>query len=265
MPNKEPSVTTGWSPFATRYPDLKRDRPRTDPVYGLCIHTSGGGVLTKAKKLGKHPDLVALTYYQSATYSTHYVAGLNGFYQLTSETERVMHIGAADEKRGRTAAQVRKWYLSGEWRKELPSSFIKRWDERWGSYDGVLNSPPLLYPTTYPNSCYVAIECIPCDGYTKSLQKGARYTTAQHVWCALLACDMAERYDWPDGWFHSPRLATHEDLAPHNRITKGEGWDPGVLRKNPWFDWKFFQSWCIQGATLFKGKLGVMAEMARKV
>ena len=259
MPNEGRNVTKGWSAHATRYPDLRKDKPRTDPVFGLCIHTSGSGILKKAKKTGKHPDLVALTYYQTATYSTHYVVGLNGFYQLTSELERVQHVGMADEKRKRSPAQTRKWYLSGRWREDLPKAFVQRWDRRWTE-----RSPSHLYPSKFPNSCYVAVECIPCDGFAAPHGKG-RYTDAQHVWCAVLACDLAERHRWPQGWEASSRLAGHEDLAPHNRITKSEGWDPGGLREEPWFDWDFFYAWVNQGQTLFRGRLDIMADIARRM
>lgn len=34
----------------------------------------------------------------------------------------------------------------------------------------------------------------------------------------------------------SGRLACHEGISPLTRTSKGQGWDPGVVRAAPWFD-----------------------------
>jgi N-acetyl-anhydromuramyl-L-alanine amidase AmpD len=67
-----------------------------------------------------------------------------------------------------------------------------------------------------------------------------KYTTAQHDATAALASDIAARWGLPDKWHTSGRLATHEDISPLTRSHKGGGWDPGVLRGSPWFDWHYF-------------------------
>jgi len=37
-------------------------------------------------------------------------------------------------------------------------------------------------------------------------------------------------------------MVCHEDINPLNRTARGQGWDPGVVRTNPSFDWPYFLS-----------------------
>lgn len=241
---------SGWSELFERHPDKVKDRDRRGEVYGLCVHTSGAGVNKRAKEQGTHPDQVALDYYEDARYSTHYVIGLEGCWQLTDDMERVQHVGFTDPKRGLGASELRQFYLSGAWETELPPRFVERWKKQWPGY----KSPSHLYPSRYPNDDFVAVECIPCDGFAEPLAPGLRFTAGQHVQVAMLAVDLAERHGWPEGWWKTPRLCTHESLGPHNRLSGSNAWDPGVLRDRPWFDWE-----------LVKAQIRLMLEFKRMV
>lgn len=228
----------GWSSRYKIHPDNAKDRPRKGKVFGLCVHTSGRGVNKRAKREKKHVDEVALDYYDDAKYSTHYIVGIEDVWQLTNDFERVQHVGFSDKKRGRNAAQLRQWYLSGKWAKDLPKSFVQRWKEAWPGK----KSPSHLFPSKYPSDDFVAAEVIPCEGFAAPIAPGYLFTAAQHVSVALLAVDLSIRHNWPHGWASTSRLCTHESLGPHDRIARGQGWDPGVLRAKPYFDWSVMQA-----------------------
>ncbi len=243
----------GFSDYAQRVADLKRDRRRVGNVFGLCVHTSGSGVLRRAKKNGKDPDDIALDYYDSATYSTHFVAGHKGLYQITDVGEHVKHIGYTKGVDGRlSGAQRRRWYHSGKWAESMPE-FAKRWRRAWPGKA----SPSSLHPSKYPNADYVAIELIPAgEGFGRPMGGSLRYSLAQHIAVALVALELAEAYNWPDEFEDSGRLASHEDLGPHGRVgpagnpRDGEGWDPGRHREHPWISWPTIKEWIRVGRNM---------------
>lgn len=210
-------------PFAHQVPDHHQDRHRRGPVYGLAIHQTGRGIVGRADRENKAPKDVALEYYQGATDSTHYLCDYDGtLYQISDEDRRVPHIGVA--------AEERREYLDGSWVHDFPAAVVERWRARW---PGVA-SPQHLYPDHSPNSDYVGVEMLPLPHET---EQGLRYTPEQHVTIARLAADVAQRHGWPDGWQHSGRLITHEDVDAYGRWQHSGGWDPGVLRAAPWFRW----------------------------
>lgn len=227
----------GWSIHLDRFPDQRPDKRRKGRVRGLCLHTSGRGILKKAVG-GKTPDQAALEYYAKAKYSTHYVLGLERTWQLTNDHERISHVGYL--RPGMTAAAVKKWYSSGAWEKELPKAFVARWHAMFPEHA----SPAHLIPEGYqtPSDAFVAAELIPCTGFAEPIRPGYLYTASQHVQAAFLAVDLAARHGWERGWLTSGCVATHEALAPHDRAKAGQGWDPGILREKPWFDWEFFKA-----------------------
>lgn len=237
-------MTAGRSPLATQVRDLVADRRRTGSPWGLCVHTSGSGVVGRAEREGRHPDEVALDYYDSARYSAHYLAGWRGYYQITDDGERVQHVGFADPATGahgiggRMSARVRRqWYLGGQWRRDMPASFVQAWDRAWPGRA----SPAHLYPSTYPNDDYVAIECIPLavgEGW-----QGGRFSLSQHIVVAVCGAELAGRHGWPDGWERTSRLVGHDDVGPHSRVKRGESWDPGRHRERPWIHWPTVQAW----------------------
>lgn len=250
----------GFSEYAEQIADLVRDKRRKGPVYGLCVHTSGSGPLRRAKKTGRRPDEIALDYYDSAKYSTHFVAGHKGLYQITDAREQVSHIGYTGGIGGRmSASRRRQWYHSGQWAKAMPK-FTKRWRQAWIGR----SSPSALHPSKFPNADYVAIELLPCTlGFGLPLS-GFRYSMAQHVAVAVVALELAEAFDWPERFEFSGRLAGHEDLGPHNRVgpagrpKDGEAWDPGRHREKPWISWPSIQEWIRAGRKMGLPKLAGM-------
>lgn len=212
-------------PWAVQLPDLVEDKPRGVAVFGLCVHTSGRGVLTKARKLGISPIECALAYYQSAAYSAHYVCDYDGtLYQITADDRRVSHIGLTPEARLR--------YISGKWRRDVSGSGLDSWLQRWGTSA----SPASLYPNRYPNTDYVGVELLP-RVETLSSSKAEWYTADQHATVGKLAYDLRRRHEWPGNFALRGRLVGHEDLSPLTRWDRGGGWDPGARRLAPRFHW----------------------------
>lgn len=209
---------TNRCPFAVQIPDLVPDAPRLAPVFGLCVHTSGRGVLDLAKRKGLSPIEAALAYYQSAEFSAHYVIDYDGtVYQLTADDRRVSHIGLTPENR--------LLYLSGKWKDRVSQVGLAAWIDRWGK----TMNPAGLYPSRYPNTDYVGAECIP--------KPDASYTRHQHESVAHLGGDLMLRHGWPSNWSSTSRLVGHEDLSPLTRWDRSGGWDPGARRPSPRWRW----------------------------
>ncbi len=254
----------GFSNYAERVADLKRDKRRDGDVFGLAVHTSGSGILRRAREKGHSPDKIALDYYDSATYSTHFVAGHEGLYQLTDVREHVKHIGYTKGVDGKlSGSQRRAWYHSGKWAESMPE-FAARWRAAWPGKA----SPSSLHPGKYPNGDYVAIELIPAGlGYGRTFGESYRYSLAQHVAVALVALELAGACRWPDDFEHTGRLASHEDLGPHGRVgpagnpRDGEGWDPGRHRAEPWIAWAMIQEWIRIGRRMGIDELAGLLEV----
>jgi N-acetyl-anhydromuramyl-L-alanine amidase AmpD len=230
---KRPDVV-GRSELATADVEGQRDvADRSIPVFGIAVHCTGSGIVSKALAHGADPFEYALGYYlRPESYFAHYLIDFDGTIgQIADEHERAPHIGL-------TAAD-RDAYLSGRWKKKLPKAFVSAWTARWPQY----RSPSHLYPGRSPNNAYVGMELLVwqegCAGEPRT--PGAKYTTTQHDAAAALAADVARRWALPAGWPSSGRLACHEDISPLTRTSKGQGWDPGVLRAAPWFDWDYFE------------------------
>lgn len=229
-------MPTGLSPLATPVPPHTRDvDDRTIPVYGVAVHCTGSGIVTKALAHGADPFEYAVAYYlRPDAYFAHYLVGFDGtIAQIADEHERAPHIGlpAAD----------RAAYLGGTWKARVPKSFLTRWTKRWTARWPQYKSPSHLYPGSSPNNAYVGVEMLlwqkGCAGTPHA--PGLKYTTAQHDVIAALAADVADRWAFPAGWQATGRLACHEDVSPLSRTTASGGWDPGVVRAAPWFDWAY--------------------------
>ncbi len=217
-----------------------KDRPEgwIGNVYGLVVHTTGSGLPAKAKDKGTHYHDEAIAHY-TKNHGTHYICDYYGdLWQIANERERANGVGTKDQR-----ASVKTG-----WEDDLPPSLVNRWHERWG-HTGAEN-PLELFPTTYPNSCYVHVECIPCKFHYKgkltkaapSMTPGLRFTQDQHDAIAKLAIDVAERNGWPDGWWITGRFVCHEDISPITRHDRNGGWDIGVMRAKPYFDWDYVVS-----------------------
>lgn len=220
--------------FATQIRDLVPDAPRGGPVRGLCVHTSGRGVVDRAAKERVPAIEVALAFYQRAEFSAHYVVDYDGaLYQITADDRRVQHVGLE--------AEDRLAYLDGTWLRRVSPAAAKLWRARWPFH----RSPAHLYPSRAPNTDFVAVELLPL---AKAEKGGLWYTAAQHDAVGELAADLARRHRWPsywlDGWSGRawasallPSLVAHEDLSPLTRFDRQGGWDPGQLRAVPRLDW----------------------------
>jgi N-acetyl-anhydromuramyl-L-alanine amidase AmpD len=227
-------MASGLSPLATVQVDRPRDvDDRTLPVFGVAAHCTGSGIITKALSHGADCMEYTVAYYQRPdTYFPHYVIGFDGLIaQVADEHERAQHIGLAGADR--------QAYRGGGWKSRLPKGLVQRWAARWPGH----KSPSHLYPGQSPNNVYVGIELLvwqdDCPGEPRAA--GLKYTNEQHDALAALAADIAARWEFPMGWQDSGRLACHEDISPLTRTSKGSGWDPGVMRVSPWFDWDYFK------------------------
>lgn len=219
------------------------DRPAgwIGKVYGLVVHTTGGGLPASAKDRRIYHTVRAVDYY-SQSHGCHYVNGWRGvaggdLLQVANEREQANGVGVGYQRRS---------IDQGRFEKDLPAAVVAQWRARW---PGVEHPLRLLPGTRTANSCYVHVECVPCVFHhggrlvtdATPMRLGLRFTQAQHEAVALLACDIARRNGWPmqEKWWRSPRLLGHEDLTPYNRHDKVGGWDPGGMRAAPYFDWDF--------------------------
>ena len=224
------SHLTGISPIAVQVPDLRRDPPRKRRPFGLCVHTSGRGIVKRAHRAGIDPVEFAVAYYQEAKYSAGYVIGWDGtIYQIGSDMDRYSHIGVSAEERVR--------YLSGGWVDSVPTTALDLWLGHWRH----CSSPQHIFPWKSANDCYLGAECIPLPHQTLH---GLWYTERQHAAVARLYLDRAKVYGWgsPDmssgATLPFRRLLGHEDLDAYGRWDSHGGWDPGALRAKPRFCWR---------------------------
>jgi N-acetylmuramoyl-L-alanine amidase len=252
--DRDTSRDAGLSPLAI--PAAKQwdagDRPVAwqGRVYGLVVHTTGGGLPASADELAIYHTVRAVDYY-SRSHGCHYVNGWAGaeggdLLQLANEREQAHGVGVTNTKD--PSKDQRRSIDAGRFEDDLPAVLVRFWRNRWPDYE---HSLALLPGTKTANSCYVHLECVPCVYHTdhelvtgegvEPMRPGLRFTQAQHDTVAALAVDMAQRNGWPldDEWWRTPRLVGHEDLTPISRHDKRGGWDPGYLREEPYFDWDY--------------------------
>lgn len=213
---------------------------RTGPVYGLCWHTTGSGIVEQALTRGRDPLEHAVAYYLGAEFYAHYVIGWDGtIVQIVDELARAPHVGYGE----------RALYLSGEWAQACPRACVAAWRAAWPAFE----SPAHLMPNASsdaPNNLYVGAEMLPLPTGARASTapapafRGSSFTLPQHQAVTMLALDVADRHDFPSGWPRGPRLAGHEDLNPLKRSDSGGGWDPGALRPRPRFDARWVRALC---------------------
>lgn len=204
-----------------------RNRPTPKP-WGLMVHTTGRGIIKRARKLNTTPLEAAVALYTEIGQPfAHYVMDQDGtIIQIADEREAAWHAGIP-------AAQ-RKLYGSGKWREKVPTRPYVYWLEHWGLVHKKL-SPTDLYPTASPNQAYVGIELIP--------NRRATFSEAQYRSLSEFGREFfVERHKivsvFPGmGPLPTPRFLGHEDVEPLERWEKVGGWDPGALRAKPRFDW----------------------------
>lgn len=223
------TAVKGLSPLAHLVDHLNKLTDRTEPVFGVVVHQTGSGIVDEAIKKKKDPLEYAVAYYQKPdSYSPHYVVGYDGtIIQIADEHGKAQHVGFASEDRAA--------YLDGTWEAKLPVDLVKLWHEKWTK-----KSPAHLFPGPSVNNVYVGIEMIPIVNGNAPVWFGkGRYTLKQHQAIVDLSRDISERWSFPSGWQRSGRLVGHEDVNPIQRHVKSGGWDPGALRREPWFDFEW--------------------------
>lgn len=225
------------SPLAVQVGNV-RD-PATIPArtpWGVCLHTTGRGVVTLAARKGRRPIDVALDVYRASQRKrtaggAHYVIDHDGgIHQLAPDDRNIAHCGsggARDLYRTPRGADP-------TWHKRVSLPTVKHWLARWGDR---YNDPFDLFPSTSPNADYIGIEMVAVgSGFGAPAGPGLLFTAAQHVAAARLCADIARRHGFPGDWHRSSRLVGHEDVQPAVRHDKLGGWDPGVRRDRPYFD-----------------------------
>lgn len=229
------------SPLADAVPKLKDWPNRVQAPWGACIHTTGSGVITKARTAGADPLEYAVAYYlKPDSYGPNYVIGYNGRIVCVSpEMERAAHIGLTKADRLR--------YDNGAWKRSIPKA-ASLWMKRWRTRG--FRHPLQLFIGKSPNDAYIGIEVLPVvaddpDGYTPSLK--TTFTSMQHESARALLLDIGMRWEWPydnerptlQQWREQGRIVGHEDVTPLTRSDKDGGWDPGALRDQPRWDWRY--------------------------
>ena len=211
------------SPLATQIPTTKRRWRRIKPG-GLCVHTTGSGIVRRAKEQQRDVRELCIEWYRPRA-SVHYFIDYGGrIVQFMPDNWRGAHVGVSRKERRK--------YLSGQWEKDFRTEDVRRWHARWQGY----KSPQHIYPTRSPNSFYVGVELPlllePIDGLW--------FTIPQHLSAAKLWRCLQRRHTWSN---RDNTLTGHEDLDAYGRWNKGGGgWDPGALRDEPRFDWELVRT-----------------------
>ena len=213
--------------------------------WGFLLHTTGGGITDIARKKHEKPiDVAIKTYINSQNGSNGYFWGGPTYvidhdgqpYQLAPDEILTAHAGGSN--RGR--------YFDGSWERDCPAEAVKHWKAAWPGR----KHPYSLFPSTSPNNDYIGCEMIPIgDGFGgEPMAPGLRFTKAQHDTAIALGLELATRHGWPAGWGAASRLLGHEDVDPLNRSDGGGGWDPGMLRDKPYFDFSYVRAGIEAGA-----------------
>ncbi len=123
--------------------------------------------------------------------------------------------------------------LDGSWTDHVTDEAEAQWRKRWPR----MKSPQHIFPTTSPNDWYVGIETVQGSG-------AERFTPAQYATTAELVVMMERMFGFVAA---GNRLVTHEDVQPFERWDAHGGWDPGVIRAKPTYNWPLLLE-CIAAA-----------------
>lgn len=214
-------MSSKLSPLATLIAHPQDIRDRKSPVYGVCVHTTGSGVPTRAKRLGCEPIVIAIDVYSApGAHFPHYVIdGQGTIVQIAGEEELAPHCGIAPTERSQ--------YKSGAWTRVLSPYALMRWRNRWPG----VQSPLGLFPTASANESYLGVELVPSLFLTANK---TLFTNAQYASLRALLDDVQKRCHLD---LVGSRLVGHEDVNPLTRCDRNGGWDPGFSRERPNFIW----------------------------
>ena len=233
-------------PFAVQETSRRCKQPSHKRIpYGVCLHTTGSGVLDSAKKHGITPLAVALNAYFASQ------NGSNGYYwggpaYVIDHDGTVHQVADDDVNTAHCGSDLRNAYLDGSWEHITSPKALELWKRKWSSY----KSPQHLFPHTSPNIDFIGCECIPCgEGFGIPMSPGLLFTHLQHNSAIKLCIDIADRWGFPIGWESTSRLLGHEDLQPVltsvNHFGRGDQngcWDVGFLRDKPYFDFAYVRN-----------------------
>jgi hypothetical protein len=215
-PKPKPAVPV-ISRLATAAHGLRKGSRRSVPVFGVCVHTTGSGPASKAKKDPRRSALKrALDFYIKGSEGfPHYVIAYDGSIIATCDEQQIAwHAGFGNKER----AHYKTW-TAPTW-----------WSSVWNPKGA--RSPLDLFPkgAVSANSAHIGVEML-------ADTTGYGFTDAQYTSLAKLIVDIARRYKLPITSAPSARLLGHEDVHPLGRQNKGGGWDPGAHRDKPKFSW----------------------------
>jgi hypothetical protein len=225
-----------YSPLARRVPGVRDPKLiKNRKPWGVMLHTTGGGVTSKARKEGKTPLDVALEIYIKAQNGSNgyfwggpnYVIDLDGsIHQIAPDEAQTEHGGGLN----------REAYRSGSWTSRVSPETVRQWRRQWPG----IEHPYKLFPSFSPNTDFIGVEMIPIgNGFGgPPMAPGLRFSRKQHDAAIALGRDLANRFGWPADWA-STRLLGHEDVDPIERYDPKGGWDPGWLREAPYFDFDY--------------------------
>jgi len=218
-----------------RDPGLATDR---GAPWGVLLHTTGRGVPARAAAEKRRVVAVAIEVYIDSQNGAngyywggpHYVLDHDGkSYQIAPENALAAHAGGGN----------RSAYIAGYWTSKCSGAALAAWRKQWPTY----RHPYSLFPSKTPNRDFVGIEMIPVgSGFGVPMRPGLLFTKEQHDSVAVLCADIAARHAWPDGWHRTPRLLGHEDVDLLERMDSRGGWDPGWLRREPYFDFEYVRN-----------------------
>jgi hypothetical protein len=190
--------------------------------FGVLVHTTGHGPAKLARLKGWSIAATVARVYGNTSQTLAHIAILP-----SGERVRCVADSLVAPHCGVTAAQ-RAMLLNGTWRAHVSDEGEALWEKRWPG----VKSPQHLFPTTSPNDAYLGIETVQLEANDPAT--GTRFTVAQYESTAEQIVIWERAYGWKA---EGRRLVTHEDVQPFTRWDDGGGWDPGVLRAVPRYDW----------------------------
>ena len=206
------------SPLAVSKRTLKPGHPRTLPVGGVVVCSSGPGPVRNSKRTRRPAIVEALDVYYHQPEDTHYVIDHDGTIHAVVPENRVSwHAGWGRAGRRRWAS-----WTAPKW-----------WSDVWGRWNAKTPADLLPNGAVDPNQVYIGVELLG--------NEPPRFTPAQYDALARLVVDIARRHRVTIPSAPSPRLLGHEDVEPTSlRSNRFGGWDPGAHRNpgiKPVFSW----------------------------
>lgn len=214
----------------------------------MLVHTTGGGLVAKAKALGVDPEAFAVEYYRDAGNYPHYLIAHDGsIYNFCDELRWAAHAAWQPIERSLYAGDWATSWINvlGDGKlRHVERSFYAVWFERWKnpSRPAVFSSPKELVAAvggTSPNEAYIGVE----------LLDSKPFTAAQHEALAALFSDIRARHGLHiNGILPVPTFCTHSDVGPLRRWQRsrsdkgatpssGFAWDPLVGQ----LDWRLVE------------------------